>query len=292
MKNLSLLLFVFALVPAGAQDSPGPDVFLLTFAEADGQITLGPPQNLTSRPGYDNQPSFTPDSRSVLFTAQHGEQTDIYRYDLATGQTAQLTDTPTSEYSPLATPAGNRFSVIQVEADGTQRLWAFPLGGGAPALVLPDVAPVGYHAWRDAETLALFVLGEPHALWLANPTTQAGQRVIGEIGRSLHRRPGSAFFSFIHKAREGEWWIKQVDPATLAVLPLVQTRPGREDFCWTPNGTALMTDGTALWHWTPGTDRWQRVADWADAGLANLTRCAVSPDGQHLALVAEPHGTD
>ena len=44
----------------------------------------GPWINISNSPGYDNQPSFLPDSSAVLFSSNRdGKQTDIYRYDIA-----------------------------------------------------------------------------------------------------------------------------------------------------------------------------------------------------------------
>ncbi|WP_210489308.1 TolB family protein [Rufibacter aurantiacus] len=77
-----------------------------------GKETLqaGTPTNITQRPGYDNQPSFTPDGKSILFTSQRdGQQTDIFQYTLAGKKTVQLTNTPEAEYSPLVTPDGKSF---------------------------------------------------------------------------------------------------------------------------------------------------------------------------------------
>ena len=129
--------------------------------------------NITNSPGYDNQPSFTPDGGGILFTSIRGggTQTDIYRYSVAAGTSARVTDTPESEYSPTMTPDGAHISVIRVESDGAQRLWRFTLDGRAPELVLADVKPVGYHAWTDDHTLALFVLGSPATLQIADTRT-------------------------------------------------------------------------------------------------------------------------
>jgi Tol biopolymer transport system component len=49
--------------------------------------------------GYNNQPSFLPDGKTVLYTSFRNGQTDIYRYDLSTGKTTQVTNTTESEYS-------------------------------------------------------------------------------------------------------------------------------------------------------------------------------------------------
>ena len=123
--------------PALAQ--PDTDIFLVDLTQ--NPLHLGKPTNITQRKGYDNQPSFTPDGSSLLYTSlREGGQTDIYRYTIASKAIDALTHTLESEYSPTITPNSAFFSVIRVEADKTQRLWQFPLSGsGKPTLVLPQV---------------------------------------------------------------------------------------------------------------------------------------------------------
>src|ERR1043165_5982756 len=94
-------LFVLALVAGslGAQRAPQPepDIYLIPLNPGP---SLGRPINITRRAGYDNQPSFTPDGRSVLYTSTREDgQSDIYRYDIAAQTTARVTSTPESEYS-------------------------------------------------------------------------------------------------------------------------------------------------------------------------------------------------
>src|SRR5215472_4877018 len=51
------------------QAPPDTEIYLLPMKIADGAITLGAPADITNNPGYDNQPFFTADSRSILFTS-------------------------------------------------------------------------------------------------------------------------------------------------------------------------------------------------------------------------------
>ncbi len=289
MKPFALLLpllCVLAAVPAAAQAPPGTDIWLIAWQ--DLRAAPENARNLTDRDGYDNQPFFTPDGTRLLYTSGRGEQTDVYRLDPATGVSEQVTDTPESEYSPTPLPTGEGFSVVRVEADGRQRLWRFTPDGRDPALLLEAVQPVGYHAWADAYTVALFVLGEPPTLQQADVRSGQADTLARNVGRSLHRVPGTSRVSFVHKTEEdGPWIVKTLDPATGAVTAVVETLPGREDYAWRPDGTLLMADGAVLFQWTPQSDAWHPLADFTAAGLTNITRLAVSPDGALVALVAD-----
>jgi hypothetical protein len=187
---------------------------------------------------------------------------------------------------------------VRVEADKTQRLWKFPL---APAplrndsalLVLEHVKPVGYHAWVDAEarTLALFVLGTPNTLQLADARTGRAEVVLPNVGRALQRVPKRTAFSFVHKVSDSEWLIKSFDLKTRAVETLAPALPASEDYVWTPDGRALlMAKGSKLFmrHLDTSGSDWREVADFSADGLKEITRLALSPDGRRLALVARP----
>jgi Tol biopolymer transport system component len=84
-----LFLFGFAALAHGQSGAPGTDIFLAGIRidrGRIGRISLETPVNFTNRPGYDNQPSFTPDGRAILFTSiRDGKQADTYRYTLKTG---------------------------------------------------------------------------------------------------------------------------------------------------------------------------------------------------------------
>jgi hypothetical protein len=297
--------------PAAAPAPPDTDIYLAPLKTEDGRITVGAPANITNNPGYDNQPSFTPDGRSVLFTSQRGPspglrdaaataQTDVYRYDIGARSIARVTQTPESEYSPTVMLDGERLSVVRVEADGTQRLAAIAPSGPKIQIdvILPGVTPVGYHAWADDHTLALFVLGAngaPATLQLAD--TRSGQaRVIAtDIGRSIQRMPGSGparHISFVQRQREGDRTtlvIEELDPATGAVTPLTRAVEGsREaDVAWTPDGTLLMANDDVLYAWSRGQSGWKAVTSLSQLSLHGVTRLAVSPKGDWLALVGQ-----
>ena len=299
----SVLIAVLALGPAAAlvQQPPAPptstsppdtEIFLAPLtASRDGAMVVGAASNITSSPGYDNQPFFAPDGETLFFTSIRGgaTQTDIYQYDMRSRTSSRVTSTPEGEYSPTVTPDGAHLSVIRVEADATQRLWRLTLTGQQPEIVLERIKPVGYHAWADDRTLALFVLGQPPTLQLADTRTGDGEVLLRGIGRSLQRIPGRGTISVVEKDADGALWIRELDPKTRRLTPLVAAVAGSKeaDCAWTPDGMLVMAEHDVLYGWRPATE-WKRLADLAALGLHGVTRIAISPKGDRIALVANP----
>ena len=283
--TLSLAL-LFAAAPAAAQTAT--DIYLLEIAERDGRvIVLGAPARVTDRPGYDNQPAFTPDNAAVLYTSIRDGQADTYRFDIRSGATTQITSTPESEYSPTPMPGGARFSVVRVEADSTQRLWSFAADGSDPGLLLEDVAPVGYHAWLDSARVGLFVLGEPPTLRLADVRTGRARVVARAIGRSIQAIPGRPSLSFTQRIGD-EWWIRELNVDGRQIRPVAPMKGPDEYHAWTPSGSLLAAHGTGVYQWeSSGVGGWRLVADLAESGLGAVTRLAVSPDGRRVAVVCD-----
>ena len=288
-----------AAQPPAAQAPPDTEVYLARLTVSGDRITVGAPTNISNSPGYDNQPSFSPDGASLYFTSARGErpagaaaQMDIYRYVLASKLTEAVTRTPESEYSATVTPDGERISVIRVEGDGTQRLWSFTTAGNDPKLVLTDIKPVGYHAWLDANTLVLFVLGQPATLQVADVRTGIARVAARDIGRSLQRMPGGGV-SYVQRGADAgartmtisSLQMENGKPVT-ATITSVAPAASDEYVVWTPDGVLLMAAGGKLYSWRPGRE-WTPIADLASLNLTGVSRLAISPKGDWLALVAQ-----
>ena len=277
------------LVPVGPLQ---PDIYLAELSVIDGLHYLGSVRNITNRPySYDNQPMFTPDSRSLLYTTEYGYgdrvQTEIHRYYLSSRRETRITRTDESEYSPTPVPGDRAFSAIRVEADSTQRIWRFTMQGMDGEMLLRNLNAVGYHAWGNETTVLLYVFGEPPTVRIADLTTGQSEVVAGGIGRSLNKIPNRNAWSFVERVSADEAWINEVNIGTHEVRRLISTVGGGEFHAWTPEGVLFMALGSRIYQWDPQVDRdWRRVADLADGGIT-VSRMAVSPDGSMIAIVGD-----
>jgi TfoX/Sxy family transcriptional regulator of competence genes len=285
-RRLPGLLLLASLGAGPAVAQAGTDIFLVPLTRTEDRLVLGTATNLTARPGYDNQPSFTPDNRSLLFSsAREGGRTDIFRIELGTRQVRQVTRTPENEYSPTVTPDGSGFTVI---FDSTQFLARYDPDGTNRRNIFDRLGLIGYHAWLDAGTVVLFVLGSPATLQLADARTGQALTLAWDIGRSLHRIPGRTTGSYAQRMSDGLQYLMELDPATRTVRPLVRALEGSQDHAWTPWGSVLMARGNAIYEWRPAAGAaWRQVGRFDDPALARLSRLAVSPDGSWLAVVAD-----
>jgi hypothetical protein len=278
------------LVPVGPLQ---PDIYLAELSVFDGLHYLGPLQNVTNRAySYDNQPTFTPDSRSLLYTTEYGYgdrvQTEIHRYYLSSRREARITRTDEGEYSPAPVPGDRAFSVIRVEADSAQRIWRFTMQGMDGEVLFRNLDAIGYYAWGNETTVLLYVFGDPPTARIADLTTGESEVVAGGVGRSLNKIPNRNAWSFVETVSASEAWINEVDIGTHEVRRLIPAVEGGEFHAWTPEGVLLMALGSRIYQWDPEADRdWRRIADLEDMEIT-VNRIAVSPDGSMIAIVGDP----
>lgn len=298
----AITVSIASLAALGVQTPQAPprtEVYLASLTTGATAVR-GPVVNISQSPGYDNQPSYTPDGRAVLFTSDRVDrQTDIFRYDTASKSLTRLTHDPENEYSPLVMPGGRTFSVVHGDE---QSLWSYALDGSNGHLLYQQKGKIGYHVWIDATHAGIFVLGEnnaPSTLQIADIESGEATAVGSSIGRSLLMRTGTGKMSFVDKSQQGHWMIKELDPKSRAIATLVETPAGSEDCAWDPaSGQLLMASGTKILAWAPShpDQGWRTLGDLASDGVTKITRLAVNPvatapPAGRLAFVAEPAST-
>jgi len=266
--------------------TPVTDLFLVQLEEEVGVSVFGVPKRISVHHGYNNQPAFTKNGRSILFNANPNGETDIYRYDIVNDTTYQVTNTAVGEYSP--TPISDfLFVSVVVEPDGRQRLWEYNIFTGLHQLYVSERDSVGYFDILSDGQIPMFVLGNPHSLRIWNPATKTERRVDGIPGRSIRKHPNLDGFVFIDTSRPDRNLIVDVDPVTLERQAIAQMPDGALDIVFGPDGTLYASSGSIIYAYSSEAGGiWKSVVDFRNFGLSNISRMAVSPDGRSFALVS------
>jgi tricorn protease len=105
----------------------------------------GDARRLTSFPGIESNPHFSPDGKQVAFSAQYGGNVDLYVVDAGGGEPRRLTWHPAPDIARGWTPDGQRIllasAAMHAPSVGVQQLWTISATGGVPErLPLPDAA--------------------------------------------------------------------------------------------------------------------------------------------------------
>jgi len=275
MKNRFLFLFLCGSFLLAQTDT---DVYVLDLA------SLGVnPLNISKNPGYDNQPSFW-DKDHLLYSSTMADQTDIVRYHLNNPRLERLTNTSYgSEYSPLRIPGSEDFSAIRLDTTGLQRLYRYDLEGKSQLLFSP--LKIGYHRWVSPSSALCTVLVENRMDLVLADSAKSPKIIAKQVGRSIHAIPKTHLFSFIQQT-EGQAIVHSYDPISKEITKLLTLPKGVQDIAWLPSGILVFGQGNTLYQWNSktsnGVEEWKKLE-----GIKNITRLAVSPNGQLLALVGE-----
>lgn len=274
-----------------ASQVPDTDIFVVRF-DAQGNPDTTSLKNLTDRPGYDNQPAFLPGGNQLLFSSiRETLQSDVYVMDRNGGEARRLSDTLESEYSP--TPlSGGGFSVVRVEEDGTQRLWAYNADGSPARMLVSDLDNVGYHLWLSDEELALFLVDEPMKFVLGNVATPGVRLLATDIGRSFARDAETGILYFLLPSGDGRWRLNGHDLSSGEKIVYLDAPGESQDMALDHKGRLWMASGTALWRWQPGQSQWEEVADFGSVLGGTITRLGFDDDDSSLAMVVSMASQD
>jgi Tol biopolymer transport system component len=285
MKKIILITAIFTSGSVMAQ-LPETDIFLCKIKNDNGKYTFSKPENITDRKGYDNQPSFTPDGKRLLYVSvSDTSQSDIYSYDFDARVSVQFTDTKESEYSPAYTNDGKYVSVVRVDADSGQRFYKLQNNNPRNATLVKNTDSIGYACWLNDTSLAMFILGPSHTLQVLNTKTSQRRLIASDIGRCMKLSPDGSKMYFVLKSNPAEWYIYSMNCKDYTMTRVIMTPPRCEDFALMPDGSILIGQEGILFITNKNFSNWEMVANFSNE-MQDFYRIAVNKEGTRLALVA------
>jgi len=300
MFRYSLLaIILFCKILNCFSQVPTTDIYLLDMKVKHGKYVFANPQKISDWKGYNNQPYFTPDGKTIYYVSYRNKQSDIYKYDIESKTTTQFTNTPEDEYSPKLTPDEKYISVVRVMKDSAQQMWEFPVDGSAPVHLFTGFDSIGYYCWSDSGILIANV-PEPMKLiisWYSTLTLGKWPGYLDmklkNVGRAMAvtsgRRPEFIFVLKGKDKKDSIFEVCRIDGRKFPykIVPVVNTLPKCEDFALGPKNTLLMGKNGRLYKYRIGRDKeWKEIADFFGTEYKNFYRITISADGKKIALVS------
>ena len=267
---------------------PETEIFLFDLNLERTEDVLANGKNVTQRLGYDNQPYFTKDSTSFVYSRGDDYQTDVYEYFLSNGETKRLTHSDATEFSPTPFPDNKSISFV---SNRNASIWYETRDNiSAPKWAQSandNREPIGYYAWNHDTGDILFWSQYGFSVTLVHESSQNYHFVSGHaVPSTPHIIPGTNKFSFVHRQTNGQVWIKEFDPTNKATRPLVTTVGSNANYGWAADGSVLMIENDMLYRWQEGRDAtWKQIDDLSKHGVKSANRLAISPDSAKIAIV-------
>jgi hypothetical protein len=289
--SIAVLLLLLLALPAAAQILT-TEVWLGKLDMEDGQFAVSELRNISSHPGYDNQPAFFPDGESLLFATEAGSLSETglgihaVRYWIGSGESVPLVKA--RGFSPTPTADGKQLTTLR---EGT--VWLHELDGTPLRILLPHVKTAGYYTRIDEERWVLFMNEEKRHIAIWDEARSSLTRVVPDAVTAPYCIPGTNAVTFVVQEGESKKLMRldlhddhgSLD-RVLATIPFLTSGA----HVWTLRGTLLMASGNAIHEWHPDhPEDWPVVHRFTDPDLQGITRIALSPDAGRIALVSTPN---
>ncbi len=239
---------------------------------------------LTTFPGSESHPSFSPDGTQVAFSWNQGKEDDLDLFVtvVGAGTPLQLTKTPETEYSPAWSPDGQHIAFLRQSTDKAG-FFLIPALGGVERKI-SDASPhrVGgdspFVAWSpDAKTLAIvdrLVETDPLSIYLVDVASGQRRRLTAPpektVGDSaLAWSPDGNSIAFIRTAGIAVQDIHIVDLTSGHVRRMTNENRRVFGLTWNANDGKLLFSsgrepGTRLWRLSPKDGSLERVIGLGD----------------------------
>ena len=283
-KLFKILFFVVLSAAEVSAQLPETDLWLFKLKTEDKKLILGEGKNITSRNGYDNQPSFTPNNKSVLYVSiREDNQADVYCYDIGKGLSFQLTKTKESEYSPNYTPDGKSISCVVVEADSTQRLWLYNLDGTVKKCYNDGIDSIGYYSWLSNDTLLYYKLTELHSLRMYIETGKADKWICNSPSRAFKKLKGNDFIYGIKDSLQIQYRV--YNPVIRRSDEFALHKSKSEDFVWNETLGLIKSEGAQILRYDVAAKTWNVLFDFSSLGIKKVTRFAFDYKNKNIVIV-------
>jgi len=231
-------------------------------------IETGRARQLTSGPGYDYQPDWARDGRSIVYASYRDDAVDLRVLDLASGESRPLVGNRAVNVEPRFSPDGRRVAFVSTAHEGRFHVFTVEAAGGEPVRLTED---------RQSGLTRYYY--SPFDHYLSPAWSPDGRELLLVSNRGRIWGTGGV-------------WRMQAEPgAELRLVHYEETSwKARPD--WSPDGRRVVYASYLgrAWH-----QLWVVPAEGGDVfpltyGEFDATEPRWSPDGSHVAYVSNEAG--
>ena len=278
-------------------------------AGPSGSISL---TALTVGPGYEGEPTFSPDGRMIAYVSDRAGNLEVYLKQVGGGPDVNLTNNPADDVQPAFSPDGTQIAFVSTRASASDLIYRaprIPLMGGdvwvMPALggSARRIAEGGnFPSWTPDGSEVVYVGGPPYKSKVYRVPALGG--TPREIPLAIpSEEPGFPILLYPSVSPDGRWLLFSTQFAVCAapVSGGAATRLAEgSNPVWAPDGTAVLYcngepgRGDSLWR-VPFDARSGRAAGSPGpltVGRGRDTQATVARDGRHIAFAAQDVTTE
>jgi hypothetical protein len=265
------------------------EIFLLDIKFKQDKIEISNVKKISNNKGYNNQPIFVSNDK-ILFTSERNLQNDIVQYDSSENSLKYLTNTLTSEYSPIRYKK-NKVTAVSLDKKGEQYLRIYNVKDNTFKIPFTDKI-VGYYNYSKKiknQIVSSVLENNELVLYTSNLKTKTHTYIDNNTGRSIHNIPKNKFgeekISYISK-KDSIWNINYADLSSYKTKTITTTLNNNEDICWFKDGSILTSNKNNLYIFNSKLSKdWKLLCSLEEYGITNISRIAINPDNDKLALV-------
>jgi hypothetical protein len=265
------------------------EIFLLDIKFKQDKIEISNVKKISNNKGYNNQPIFVSNDK-ILFTSERNLQNDIVQYDSSENSLKYLTNTLTSEYSPIRYKK-NKVTAVSLDKKGEQYLRIYNVKDNTFKIPFTDKI-VGYYNYSKKiknQIVSSVLENNELVLYTSNLKTKTHTYIDNNTGRSIHNIPKNKFgeekISYISK-KDSIWNINYADLSSYKTKTITTTLNNNEDICWFKDGSILTSNKNNLYIFNSKLSKdWKLLCSLEEYGITNISRIAINPNNDKLALV-------
>ena len=257
---------------------------------------------LTTDPGYEGEPTFSPDGQTIAYVADRDGNFEIYLQQISGGPAINLTKNPAADIQPAFSPDGREIAFVS-DRSGTSDIihaapflpliggdiWVMPALGGPPRRI---VEHGNFPTWTPDGSAILYVHGTFRNTRIARVPASGGESRDLPIDDEFVAR-----YFFPHLSHDGRWLLYQ-NGNQIEVVPAAGGRGralglGRAPAWGLASASVLFTSDTpgrrgSLWMapFSAGRGELTGPARPLTFGRTSDAGAAVSPDGTNIAFSA------